>query len=220
MARERLQTLDDLAALVNQPDFGEDTARDEERLRDAILRCRAAHIPASDRRLRDTLLPWAALIEGDERFKDTVREIHLEWERRQDIGRIDMGEIEPDNSVEALGSELAAVRSVTKGKRCLILGGTCREENRRKIQQALELEQLVWPSTKPSDPLSRFDTEIRHADIVALLTRFSRKEWKNAQDMCAKEGKPFVHLTTGYGVSQVVRHFYKQITPQAVENRG
>ena len=80
-------------------------------------------MPASDRRLRDTVLPWAALIESDERFKDTVREIHLEWERRQEIGRIDMGDDEPDGSVDTLGPELAAVRTVTKGKRCLILGG-------------------------------------------------------------------------------------------------
>ena len=85
--------------------------------------------------------------------------------------------------------ELEAVRQITQGKRCLLLGGTCREENRRKIEEALQLSELVWPSTKPSDPLSKFDTEIRHADIVALLTRFSRKEWKNAQDICAREGK-------------------------------
>ena len=107
---------------------------------------------------------------------------------------------------------------VTKGKRLLILGGTCREENRRKIEAALQLSELVWPSTKPSDPLAKFDTELRHSDIVALLTRFSRKEWKNAQDICAQTNKPFVHLTTGYGVAQVVRHFYKQIAPQGASH--
>jgi hypothetical protein len=218
-ANRRQQAVEDVIALVSDPNFGEDFQQDERRVQDALARCRELNIPASDRRLRDALLPWAAFLESDERARETLREINLEWERRQEAGKPEILEDEPDGSLDAIDRELQAVREVTRGKRCLMLGGTCREENRRKIEEALQLEELVWPSTKPSDPLAKFDTEIRHADIVALLTRFSRKEWKNAADICAREGKKFVHLTTGYGVSQVVHHFYLQIAPQAVENR-
>jgi hypothetical protein len=218
VAERRVQLVDEVIAMVARPDFGAD-AQDEKRLQDALARCREAHVPASDRRLRDALLPWASFLEGDERAKETLREINLEWERRQEAGKVETVEEDTDVSLDAIEAELQAVREVTRGKRCLMLGGTCREENRRKIEEALQLEELVWPSTKPSDPLAKFDTEIRHSDIVALLTRFSRKEWKNSADICAREGKKFVHLTTGYGVSQVVHHFYVQIAPQAVENR-
>ena len=210
----RQQSVDSVIELVSSPGFGEHEIEDEERLQAALMHCKELRIPASDRKLRDALLPWAAFLENNENFRELLREINLEWERRQDIGRAEAIEDEPSGAMEELAAELEAVREVTRGKRCLLLGGTCREENRRKIEEALQLSELVWPSTKPSDPLAKFDTELRHSDIVALLTRFSRKEWKNAQDICARDGKKFVHLTTGYGVSQVVRHFYNQIAPQ------
>ena len=213
---ERQQAIEAVVELVAAPDFGEREEEDEKRLQAALLHCKELRIPFSDRRLRDALLPWASFLEDDERFKELLREITLEWERRQETGKAEVMEAEPSSALDELRMELEAVREVTRGKRCLLLGGTCREENRRKIEDALQLSELVWPSTKPSDPLAKFDTELRHADMVALLTRFSRKEWKNAQDICAREGKKFVHLTTGYGVSQVVRHFYQQIAPQGV----
>ena len=213
---ERQQAVEAVVEMVAAPNFGEHDVEDEKRLQAALLHCKDLRIPFSDRRLRDALLPWASFLEEDERFKELLREITLEWERRQEIGKTEPMEAEPTSALDELRTELEAVREVTRGKRCLLLGGTCREENRRKIEDALQLSELVWPSTKPSDPLAKFDTELRHADVVALLTRFSRKEWKNAQDICAREGKKFVHLTTGYGVSQVVRHFYQQIAPQGV----
>lgn len=215
---QRQVSIDNVLKMVSESDFGQHGEADEEALRAALLRCREFKIPASERSLRDALLPWAAMLETDERFKDYVREIHLEWERRQEADRAEELVEEPHGALDELKAELNAVLGVTKGKRLLILGGTCREENRRKIEEALQLSELVWPSTKPSDPLAKFDTELRHSDIVALLTRFSRKEWKNAQDICAQTNKPFVHLTTGYGVAQVVRHFYKQIAPQGASH--
>ncbi len=210
---ERQQAIEDVVGMVAAPQFGEQEHADEQRLQTALLHCKELRIPLSDRRLRDALLPWATFLEGDERFKELLREINLEWERRQEAGKVEVVEEEPHGAMDELKQELEAVRLVTRGRRCLLLGGTCREENRRKIEEALQLSELVWPSTKPSDPLAKFDTELRHSDIVALLTRFSRKEWKNAQDICARDGKKFVHLTTGYGVAQVVRHFYTQIAP-------
>lgn len=218
---QRQQSVENVLQLVSHPGFGSDTERDEEALRAAVLACRALRIPPSDRTLRDGLLPWGSMLEGDERFREFLREINLEWDRRQDAGKADEeGEEDQGGTLESLRTELEAVREVTRGQRCLILGGTCREENRRKIEEALQLRELVWPSTKPSDPLSKFDTEIRHSDIVALLTRFSRKEWKNAQDICTREGKKFVHLTSGYGVAQIIRHFYVQISPEGARTVG
>lgn len=207
--------VENVIQLVSQADFGQDD-HDEIRLQEAVWECKQQKIPSSDKRLREALLPWGAFLEGDDRFRDVLREINLEWERRQDLGKPEIAaeEADLDPTQASLWLELRAVQNATRGKRCLLLGGTCREENRRKIEDALELSELVWPSTKPSDPLSKFDTDLRHSDIVALLTRFSRKEWKNAQDICARDGKKFVHLTTGYGVAQVVRHFYTQLCPE------
>lgn len=214
----RKQAIENVVALTSEPDFGTNAERDETRLRAAVLECRALAVPPSDRRTRDALLPWGAMLEGDDRFKEVLREINLEWERRQEAGRPEEVHEEPDAALEALNGQLEAVRELTRDKRCLFLGGTCREETRRKIEEALELRELVWPSTKPSDPLSRFETEIRHSDFVVLLTRFSRKEWKGAQELCERDGKKFVQLPSGYGVTQVVHNIYLQACPEAVKS--
>lgn len=214
----RQQLIENVITLVSEPQFGEQLERDEERLRESLWECKNHRIPSSDRRLRDALLPWAVFLEGDERFKDILREINLEWERRQEIGRVEELEEEPESALDELTAELQAVRELTRGKRALILGGAYREEHRLRIETALELGELAWPSAKPSDSLARFDAEIRHADIVALVTRYSRKEWKNAQDVCAREGKKFVQLTSGHRASQVVRQLSNQLGAEGTGN--
>jgi hypothetical protein len=73
---QRQQVVEDLLNMVSEPGFGAQPEQDEARLREAVLKCREMHIPASERRLRDALLPWAAFLEGDERFRDALREIH------------------------------------------------------------------------------------------------------------------------------------------------
>ena len=203
--------VDKLIMIVSDPNFGTQLAEDEVRLQDAVWDCRQNRISASDKRLRDALLPWALFLESDDRLRDVLREIHVEWERRQDQGRPEEAAETADQSLEGVLHELDAVRDITRGKRCLMIGGTCREENRRKIEEALELSELIWPSARPSDSLSKYDIEIRRSDIVSLLTRFSRKEWKSAQDICRRDGKQFVFLTTGYGIGRIVHHFYEQL---------
>jgi hypothetical protein len=211
---ERGRVVDDVIRLVTTPGFGSDSERDEKRLHALLAECKTLRIPSADRKLRDALLPWASFVEGDDRFRDILREITLEWDRRQEIGKADETADQNGSTLDELSAELVAVRKVTSGKRCLMLGGSCRDEIRTAIQEALAFEDLVWPATKPMDPLSKYDSEIRHADIVVLLTRFSRKEWRDAREACERDGKKFVQLNSGYGVADVVHQFYTELTPE------
>jgi hypothetical protein len=214
---ERQRAIDDVIHLVSQPAFGSEPERDERRLNSLIAECKALRIGSADTKLREALIPWAVFIEGDDRNRDILRDISAEWERRQDAGKTELASDAPEaeGSLDSLTDELAAVREVTRGKRVLILGGINREENGQQIQAALETEVVVWPGTRPNETLDKYEDDIRNADIVALVSRYSRKDWKRAQDICAQEGRKYVQLTSGHGVSQVVRQFYKQLTPQA-----
>ena len=214
----RQTVVENIITLTSQPDFGAQE-HDGHRLREAVWDCKQQKIPASDRRLREALLPWAVFLEGDDRFKDILREINIEWEKRQDMGKPEPAAETANLDVTnpSLWLELKAVKEATKGKRCLILGGTSREANRRKMEDALELSELVWPCSKPGDALSKFDSEIRHSDIVAVFTRFSRKEWMTVQETCERDGKLFVNLPSGYGLSQILKQFSLRLAPEKTE---
>ncbi|HZT43274.1 MAG TPA: hypothetical protein VFA07_13980 [Chthonomonadaceae bacterium] len=218
----RRQAVDNVIALVGRQDFGTDPEHDADRLRAAVWECCSMQVASTDRRLREALLPWASLLEGDDRFKDVLGTIHLEWERRQEMGWPEEAGALADADLDALSAELEAVRALTRGKRCLVIGGLSREESRRKLEETLELGELVWPVAGPSDSLSSFEEEIRASDIVALMTRFSRQEWHNAAEICEREGKTFVPLHSGQGIEPIVRQFHEKagtVTP-APTTRG
>jgi len=206
----RRQAVDNVIALVGRQDFGGEPDRDADRLRAAVWECCSLQVASSDRRLREALLPWAVLMEGDERFKEVLSAIHLEWDRRHEMGWPEDAGALAEADLESLNAELEAVRGLTRGKRCLVIGGISREESRRQLEQTLELGELVWPAVRPSDTLSSFEEQIRAADIVALITRFSRKEWQNAAELCVQEGKTFVPLHAGHSVEQIVRQFHEK----------
>src|SRR2546423_760645 len=64
--------------------------------------------------------------------------------------------------VEQRRQELLAL---TRGKRCLFVGGHVREEHRQRIQEALELEALEWPETDRFDTNpNEFAAEVRRSD--------------------------------------------------------
>ncbi len=178
-------------------------------LRDSIWECKSHRVPANDKRLRDALVPWASFLEGDERFKDLNREIIMEWERRQEEGSL-----EPpaqDDQPDPPAPDLAAVREATGGKKCLVLGGCQNDALKQRLRAALELEDLTWPDAKPTDTLAEFEESLKNADIVVLVSRYSRREWRNAYDACAREGKKYAQLASVADVTQVVRHLTKQI---------
>jgi hypothetical protein len=200
-----------VVTLLAEPDFGEHGAHDEEVLRDSIWECKSHRVPANDKRLREALAPWAGFLEGDERFKDLNREIIIEWERRQEEGCLEppLDDAQPDPPAP----DLAAVREATRGKKCLIIGGGPDEALKQKLKTALEVDELAWPDAKPSDTLAAFEEDLKNADIVILVSRYSRREWRNAYDACVREGKKYAQLASVTDVTQVVRHLIKQFCP-------
>jgi hypothetical protein len=203
-----------LAALLAEEGFG-GRERDDDRLCEAAARCLDAKIPATDRGLRDRLLDVHWMLEGDERLTRLYQAVVDEIERRRRKAEEEEG-AEPgrsdrlDDLTPELREQRAALLSRTRGKTGVMIGGTCREESRRALQEALELADLRWPDSDPSDPFDRSAREIARADIV-FLTRFNRQRSKEAIPLCRDQGKVLIRLPGGYGLNQVIAQAYHQI---------
>ncbi len=208
-ARVRGRLLDRLEQMTGAEMFGEAGIEDELRLHELLLECREAKIPASDRRLREALLPWAFFLEGEDRFRDYLREVNLEWERRQDTARPEETELEPPEALLPLQEELEAVREVTRGLRFLLLGGLPRQDIQDKIQDTMQFSEVKWLPTRPEEVTADFTETMHTADAVGIFTRFSRKEWNHVEEKCRREGRKFWRFTSRYRISQLVKTLYK-----------
>lgn len=212
----REASLQILRSLLAEPDFGT-RENDRQRLTEAVTRCRAEGLPASSIALRTLLMDWVAMLEESEEriVQEVVRELLKESERQALRAEIELAEVErPLSELEQV--ELDAVRAIVRGKRCLFIGGICREESRQRLESELELASLLWPSTSGAESVYRFEADIQNTDITVILIRFMRTGWGQARELAVKHNKQFVRLPAGYGLRQVVRQFYRQLVTHGV----
>ena len=199
-AQERNRLLNDVERMISEDTFGANGEIDELRLHNLLLECREAKVSPSDKRLRDALLPWSAFLEGEDRFRDILRDVNLEWERRQDAERPEDYEPEPPEALLPLQNELEALREITRGKRFLLLGGTPREDVKQKIAELFEFASIEWLRTRPDSTSADFVSAMENADAVGLFTRFSRKEWKHVENSVGRMG-----ASSGGSVAAITR---------------
>jgi hypothetical protein len=215
---KREATLSELKSLVNGQNFGTEDSHALD-LEKAVLACREEGLPASSTALRSILLDWMSLLEQTQEkpVQEVLRELQLEVLRRSQRAEANTAQQpEPSLNEDEL-AELRAVRDVVRGKRCLFIGGICREEQRKKLEVELELAELVWPSTNGTESVYKFESDIQNTDVTVILIRFMRTGWGQARELAVKNNKLFVRLPAGYGLHQVTRQFFRQIVP--VETR-
>lgn len=210
LAEQRKKALEHLGHLVSATGFGEEPARDAERLRIALHRIKELRISAGDRRLKEILLPWAALLETEDQFRDILREVTGEWTKRLELGQVD--DVPQERTpLTGLEKELRAVRNTLRGTCVLIIGGITSEELRERFEKTFEPSVLVWQNEQPTNTLEDFEPEIRRADVVILVTRYSRKEWLEAQALCTVDKKPCYRALTASDMGSLVKALYDQL---------
>jgi hypothetical protein len=208
---KREAALQELRLLVGQPDFGTGD-KDAELLSKAVVKCRVAGAPASSVALRSILLDWAALLEESsvKAVQEVAKALQAEVDRRARQAEPAPADNEPLLS-ETERLQLEAVRNLVRGKRCLFIGGICREESRQRLEKELGLAELVWPSTNGTESVYKFESDIQNTDITVILIRFMRTGWGQARELAVKHDKMFVRLPAGYGLHQVVHQFGRQL---------
>lgn len=208
---KREQVLEMIRTLVNAPDFGTED-NDAKALTEAVVQARALGCPASSKALRSLLEDWGSLLADSEEksVQEVVREIQRERDRLATKSELEVPE-EGRTLSETEQQELQSVREFVAGKRCLFIGGICREESRQKLERELGLAELIWPSTNGTESVYKFEADIQYTDITVILIRFMRTGWGQARELAVQHNKHFVRLPAGYGLMQVVRQFSRQL---------
>lgn len=216
---KQAQALAQFHSLLTREDFGT-RDDDDEHLCAAAVNCLDAGIPATDKRLRDRLLGFLWMIEDDERLSKLSAAVATALAKSKDsTGSETPTDERADDLPPDLQQKLQELIPHTEGRRGLIVGGICRDESRRSLEQAFRFSELRWPSTDPSDPFEKSRREIERADWV-FLTRFNRKHSREAVRICRESGKPLVRLPKGYGLHEVVLQAYTQRFQRVQEEAG
>jgi hypothetical protein len=105
---------------------------------------------------------------------------------------------------------LAQVRERTRGRRILLVGGDPDREKQRALEAALGCE-IIWNHCRKSGSYRDYGPDIRKTDIILLALRWMKHVYNEADQLARQQGKPYVRLTRGLGVNQVVHHIYEQL---------
>jgi hypothetical protein len=210
--REQEEAIAKVLTTVSGKSFG---ARPEhaEMLKVMVRRALDAGVLPSNPTLRDGLLEWGHLLGTDEKFAALVRGIDLEKRRRraqQELADAQSREtvLDPQRTVE-----LEKVLPLVEGTRAVMIGGLCREDNRKAVIETLKLTDLVWPDTTGRESVYDFEPLIAEptTKVVFLLIRFMRTGYGRVAELCRKHDKTLVRLPAGYGVNQVIHQLAEQM---------
>jgi hypothetical protein len=142
-----------------------------------------------------------------------VRAVETEARRREAqkaLAEADSRELTLDPHRAA---ELEKILPLVQGTRGIMIGGVCREDNRRAIEQTLKLSTLVWEDTNGRESVYDFESLVAHPEtrVVFLMIRFMRTGYGRVAELCRKYGKTLVRLPAGYGVNQVIHQLAEQM---------
>jgi hypothetical protein len=120
---------------------------------------------------------------------------------------------EEDDGPTAPPHPAAAAKPLLAGRTAILIGGDIREARRLALESDLGLAQLRWIRSTPTNPATRFEPDIRRAevDVVLIAIRWVRHAtaWA-AADAAAKFKKPLVRLPGGLGSNAVAHEILEQ----------
>lgn len=175
----------------------------------AIEEATKAGLPPSNVMLRESLLPILHAVPDFCRNSAAFQLVQREIERARSSNRpLRKPATRPPNT------EILTVRKFLQKRGMLLLGGIPRPFARESIASAFGLRQLVWPEIHESDPPSLVEPLIAQAEtaVVLLAIRWIRYRYTEfVPRTCAKFGKAFVRLPTGYSSNQIAHQIVRQL---------
>lgn len=115
---------------------------------------------------------------------------------------------------DEIPSPTAAVAPLLAGKVVVLIGGDVREDRREALKTELGVAELRWIKSTPTNPATKFDAEIKRADVglVLVAIRWVRHNTAYAvADACTKFKKPLVRLPGGLGSNAVAHEILDQV---------
>ncbi|MBA3726298.1 MAG: hypothetical protein H0W86_07550 [Armatimonadetes bacterium] len=207
---KRVAVASRMAALQELAQSVEDQKRPVDDIVAMAADCLAAGVPPSDKKLVVLTLPYRAVLEesGDKRLTKLIE--FISKQERVVAKAIAGFEIDQADDPEA-DRRLDRVKDLLRGKTVLFVGGHCVPEKQRKIKASLELGDLVWPEATPDTNQGAFLNEIKKADYVCYLIRWSRHSYKEVIDKAKAMGKKTIIVKAGVGLNRFVHDVDHQV---------
>ncbi|MBS1722462.1 MAG: hypothetical protein JSS66_05585 [Armatimonadetes bacterium] len=170
-------------------------------------------MPPSDKSLRAMLAPYREMLPKREGKGQYFRLVDY---LAQDALLAKVSAPKRESVKPAPSEVVESVIEFTRGKKMLFLGGRTDPLAQKSLVDALELQELDWPTTDKTTNLNKLLPHVPSADIVVLLTRFCRHAYKEVLDAAKAQGKHTVVLPGGLGVNNVASNIKEQCMPLKV----
>ena len=168
-------------------------------------------VPASDRRLRDMLVPVVGRLpeEVPEKLGRVLAEVDAHLDRLAAEER-EAEEAGDDNSDELV----TRARELTEGRSAVLIGGQPEEEHRRRLERDLGLSELKWLRVAHGESFEQAaGPALREpgVSLVLIMTRWrSHRDGPEARRACKERGITLVELPGGYGTRRVAHELLRQ----------
>lgn len=171
-------------------------------------------LPPSNRELRDYLLP----------IVDAMPELHdpppgFQMVLRE-IDRFLATNPAPKPPQPAPPSaEVRQVAELLSGQSVVLIGGERRAGSQQSIEQAFDLDELVWIETREHQSIEGFEAAVARPEVavVLLAIRWSSHSYGDVQTFCDQYGKPLVRLPAGYNPNQIAAQILNQCSDRLRE---
>jgi hypothetical protein len=184
---------------------------------DAVDRLIDAGMPASNRDLRELLLP---IIEELPERDDLPRSIRLVL---RELDRFLATRTVPAAGSTEQGStlEVREVARLLAGKSLVLIGGERRRGAQEALRRAFGLAAVYWIATKEHQSFETFEPLIARADValVLLAIRWSSHGFGEVRQLCDRHAKPLVRLPGGFNPNQVATQILAQCSEQLSGDR-
>jgi hypothetical protein len=196
----------------------------EERLPAAVIRLLELKVPPSDRRFKP-LIPYRAILqshplaEGKGQYPRLLE--FLSKSETQMLAKRAIAEDVDAPEDEGHAARENELRAHLEGKTLLFVGGNKGQGFRREeFKRRLNLKEVLWPDSEDHHSADFFASDRRKADVVAMLVRWSRHDYKRVIDEAKREGKMTAMVRTGLGYRTVINALHEQLLGSSAGREG
>lgn len=200
-----LKTLSDHLLLCG----AEERHRPWQQISDTLDELLSQGVPPSDLAVREAILP---VIDDMPKMRDEPKSLQLVQRELDRVRERPDPEAERPRTVAPISPEVQQVVPLLSGKTVVLIGGDCRPERKKALEEAFGLKELVWVETTPGQSVNSFAPYVARPEVtvVLLAIRWVSHSHCNVQRFCDRYHKPLVWLPAGYGANQVAMQILAQ----------
>lgn len=186
---------------------GKGSDHDLDTIVDTVVDMVSEGIPASNREIRDALLPII-----DDLPEEAAVPLEFQYVLREIDRYLSTRSPQPAQPDRPPSPDVVKVAKLLSRKSIVVIGGERRPHVYEALKKAFQLRELTWLAREDYESAARFEDYVARKDVkvVLLATRFSPHGYGNVSQLCEKYSKPLVWLPKGLNPNQVAHQILSQ----------